>query len=451
MNPFIFKEYDIRGIVKKDLGPEVVMDISKAIGTYLLRNGARKVTVGRDCRLTSPSIAEIVIRGLRDAGLRVFDLGVVPSPVFYFSLFHFDADGGVMVTASHNPSEYNGMKIALGKTTIYGHEIQKLKELAEKKDFITALVPGERVKVDIVTPYINTLAANIKPGQRRIKVVMDAGNGTGGVEGVPIFKRLGFEVIPLFCDMDGRFPNHHPDPTDPENLKALIDKVAETKADLGVSYDGDADRLGVVDELGNIIWGDQLMIIFSRSILSEKPGATFIGEVKCSKTMYDDIAKHGGTAIMWRTGHSLIKARMKEANADLAGEMSGHIFFAHRYYGFDDAIYSSLRLLEILSKTNEPMSALLADVPKTISTPELRAQCPDEKKFEVVRKLTDYFKGAGYDVIDIDGARVTFLDGWGLVRASNTQPMLVLRFEANTQERLDEIRALFEGKLKELL
>jgi phosphomannomutase/phosphoglucomutase len=451
VNPFIFKEYDIRGIVEKDLDPATVKLLGRAVGTYLVRNGARKVSVGQDCRLHSPVIAEAIIGELLDCGLDVIDVRVVPSPVFYFSLFHLEVDGGVMVTASHNPSEYNGLKIALGKSTIYGEEIQKLRKLIEEGDFVSGAARGKRSTFDIVTPYIENLAANIRLGNRKIKVVVDAGNGTGGVVALPILKKLGIEAIPLFCEMDGHFPNHHPDPTVPANMKYLIAKVAETGADMGIGYDGDSDRLGATDEKGNIIWGDQLMIIFARAILAEKPGAVFIGEVKCSRTMYEDIEKHGGKAIMWRTGHSLIKAKMKDVHADLAGEMSGHIFFAHRYYGYDDAIYSSLRLIEILSKTNAPMSALLADVPKTISTPEIRMDCPDEKKFAVVRKLTDYFKGAGYRVIDVDGARVVFPDGWGLVRSSNTGPILVLRFEADTEARLAEIRAIIEGKLRELM
>jgi len=310
---------------------------------------------------------------------------------------------------------------------------------------------GSVKTADVVAPYIDYCVKNIKPGARKIKVVVDAGNGTGGGVALPIMQKLGFDVTPLFCEMDGRFPNHHPDPTVPKNLERLIAEVKQKGADLGVSYDGDADRLGVVDEKGGIIWGDQLMIVFSRAVLTEKPGAKFIAEVKCSKTLYDDIPKHGGTAIMWRTGHSLIKAKMKEEHADLAGEMSGHIFFAHRYLGYDDAIYSSLRLIEILSKTDKTMSQLLADVPKTFSTPEIRMDCPDDKKFDVVKRLTAWFKGAGYEVVDVDGARVTFADGWGLVRSSNTQPVLVLRFEADTEKRLTEIRSLIEGKLKELM
>ncbi|MBI5527911.1 MAG: phosphomannomutase/phosphoglucomutase [Deltaproteobacteria bacterium] len=449
MNPFIFKEYDIRGVYEKDLTEDVVRDLGRAVGSYLSRYHAVNVSVGRDCRLSSPAMAGRIVEALAGSGLHVTDLGTVPSPVFYYSLFHLDADGGAMVTASHNPAEYNGMKVAMGKSTIYGDEIQELCRMIKRGEFVSGR--GSVKHADVVTPYIEHCAGNIKPGPRKIKVVVDAGNGTGGVIALPIMQKLGFDVVPLFIEMDGRFPNHHPDPTVPKNLEKLISTVKDTKADLGISYDGDADRLGVVDEKGGIIWGDQLMIVFSRAILAEKPGAKFIAEVKCSKTLYEDIPKHGGQAIMWRTGHSLIKAKMKEEHADLAGEMSGHIFFAHRYFGYDDAIYSSLRLLEILSKTDKTMSDLLSDVPPTHSTPEIRMDCPDETKFKVVEKLVSHFKGAGYNVVDVDGARVTFPDGWGLVRASNTQPVLVLRFEADTEPRLRDIRSLIMEKLRELM
>ncbi len=303
---------------------------------------------------------------------------------------------------------------------------------------------------DIVTPYHAYVKENLRLGRRKLKVVVDAGNGTGGVVAVPLFESLGVEVVPLFIEMDGRFPNHHADPTVEKNLEHLKAKVLETKADLGIAYDGDADRVGAVDEKGNVLWGDQIMILFSRALLAEHPGAAIVGEVKCSMTLYDDIAKHGGRGIMWKAGHSLIKAKMKEEKALLAGEMSGHIFFAHRWFGFDDGIYSSARLVELLSRTEQPLSALLADVPRTESTPELRVDCPEEKKFEVVRRAQEFF-AARYEAVTVDGVRVVFPDGWGLVRASNTQPLLVLRFEARTKERLAEIEALVRGKVQEIM
>jgi phosphomannomutase/phosphoglucomutase len=301
-----------------------------------------------------------------------------------------------------------------------------------------------------VNPYLEYVKQNLRLGKRRLKVVVDAGNGTGGVIAVPLFEALGFEVVPLFIEMDGRFPNHHPDPTVEKNLEQLKAKVLETRADLGIAYDGDADRVGAVDEQGHVLWGDQLMILFSRALLAENPGAAIVGEVKCSMSLYDDIAKRGGRAIMWKAGHSLIKAKMKEEKALLAGEMSGHIFFAHRWFGFDDGIYSSARLLELLTHEDRPLSALLADVPHTESTPELRVDCPEDKKFEVVRRAQEFFK-ARYDAVTVDGVRVVFPDGWGLVRASNTQPLLVLRFEAKTRARLDEIEALVRGKVGEIM
>jgi phosphomannomutase/phosphoglucomutase len=302
---------------------------------------------------------------------------------------------------------------------------------------------------DIVTPYQDYVAKNLQLGPRKLKVVVDAGNGTGGVA-VPILERLGLDVVPLFLEPDGRFPNHHPDPTVEKNLEHLKRKVLETGADVGIAYDGDSDRVGAVDERGQVLWGDQLMILFSRAILKERPGAAIVGEVKCSFTLYDDIVKHGGRPSMWKAGHSLIKAKMKEEHAELAGEMSGHIFFGHRWLGFDDGIYSSARLVELLSRTDQPLSALLADVPKTFSTPELRVDCPEEKKFELVRRAQAWFSER-YQAVTVDGVRVEFPDGWGLVRASNTQPILVLRFEATSEARLVEIRALVEAQVSRLL
>jgi phosphomannomutase/phosphoglucomutase len=357
-------------------------------------------------------------------------------------------DGLCMITGSHNPPEYNGLKVGVGKTTYHGEEIQALRRLAESGQF--AKGAGRVTPHDIVTPYRAYVRQNLQLGKRKLKVVVDAGNGTGGVVAVPLFQSLGIEVIPLFVEMDGTFPNHHPDPTVEKNLVDLKAKVLETGADVGIAYDGDADRVGAVDEKGNVLWGDQLMILFSRALLAEEPGAAIVGEVKCSMTLYDDIAKRGGRPIMWKAGHSLIKAKMKEEGALLAGEMSGHIFFAHRWFGFDDGVYSSARFLELLTRTDQPLSSLLADVPRTSSTPELRVDCPEDKKFEVVRRAQAFFRER-YDAVTVDGVRVVFPDGWGLVRASNTQPLLVLRFEARTPERLAEIQKLVRGKVDELM
>jgi phosphomannomutase/phosphoglucomutase len=352
-----------------------------------------------------------------------------------------------MITGSHNPPEFNGFKVCLGKTTIHGEEIQVIKDLIKNNVFAEG--SGSLSNQDILPAYIDKIAENISLS-KKLKVVVDAGNGTGGLPAVPLMKRLGCEVIELYCNMDGRFPNHHPDPTVPKYLQNLIETVKKEKAAVGFAYDGDADRIGVVDEQGQIIWGDHLMIIYAREILKQIPGATFISEVKASQNFYNEVKKMGGNAIMWKTGHSLIKAKMKEESAELAGEVSGHVFFAHRYYGFDDAIYASCRLLEILSRAEGPLSSLLKDVPETFTTPEIRVDCSDEKKFEIIEKIKEIFKKK-YEVIEIDGARVLMPGGWGLVRASNTQPVLVLRFEADTSERLEEIKKEVESVVNEFL
>jgi len=379
-------------------------------------------------------------------GCDVIDIGICPTPVLYFSIQHLSQEGAVMVTASHNPPQYNGFKVCIGSDSLHGKELLEILEIINKKIFSSGR--GSRSFSDVVTPYKEFMQKNISIS-KPLKIAIDAGNGTAGVVALPVLKSLGCIVHDLYCDMDGTFPNHEADPTVLKNMKDLIALVMEKGLDLGIGYDGDGDRIGVVDEKGNIVFGDQLMIIFSREILSRKPGATFISEVKCSKTMYDDIEKHGGRAIMWKTGHSLIKKKMKEEKAELAGEMSGHMFFADRYFGFDDAVYASCRLLEIIANTGKKISELLSDVPKTYSTPEIRVECPDDKKFALVKKVTEFFRKS-YKVIDIDGVRVLFEDGWGLVRASNTQPALVLRFEALSENRLKEIKDLVESTLAKI-
>lgn len=436
MNENIFREYDIRGTVNEDLTPGVVISLGRAIGTYLKRNGVSDMTLGRDCRLSSESLRNQLCQGLLATGVNVVDIGVCHTPLLYFSLFHIDKNGGVMITGSHNPPEFNGFKVCLGKTTIYGTEIKALETLIKNNDFETGA--GSLTSLNLLPAYWDRIAADIKLS-RKLKVVVDAGNGTGGKAAVPLLRRLGAEVIELYCDMDGRFPHHHPDPTVPAYMQDLIETVLREKADVGIGYDGDADRIGVVDETGSIIWGDHLMILFARDVLHEVPGATFISEVKASQNFYNDINQKGGKAIMWKTGHSLMKAKMKEEHALVAGEVSGHIFFAHRYYGFDDAIYATCRLLEILAKSSASLSHLLSDVPKTWTTPEIRVDCPDDRKFAVIDRIKEIFMET-YQIIDIDGARILMPGGWGLVRASNTQPVLVLRFEADSEKRLAEIR-----------
>ena len=444
INPQIYREYDIRGVVDKDLTPEITKRLGQGFGTHMAQLGRKNLVVGRDGRLSSPVFGEALIEGLISAGCNIVDIGVCPTPVYYFSIFHLNKDGGMMVTGSHNPPEFNGFKVSVGKSTIFGEEIQKLGRLIEKGEFVNG--KGNLSKFEVIKPYLDYIKKNIYL-EKKMRVVIDAGNGTAGVVAGPLLRDLGCEVEELYCEIDGRFPNHFPDPTIPGNLKDLIDRVKKSHAEVGIGYDGDGDRIGVVDDQGNIIWGDQLMILFAREILKHQKGATFVAEVKCSQNLFTDIEKHGGKAIMWRTGHSLIKEKMKEEKAVLGGEMSGHIFFADRYFGYDDAIYASCRLAELLSKTDRKLSQLLEDVPKTSITPEIRVDCPDEIKFKVVEKVRDELRKT-YSIVDLDGVRVQFGDGWGLVRASNTQPALVLRFEALNEKRLQEIKKLVEEKVK---
>jgi len=444
INPQIFREYDIRGVVDKDLTPDIVRTLGKGFGTHMANLGHKELVVGKDGRLSSKDFEDALIEGLISTGCHVVNIGLCPTPVYYFSIFHLDKDGGAMITGSHNPPEFNGFKVSVGKSTIFGEEIQNLRRLIEKEEFVVG--KGFVSNKEIIQSYQDYIKKNIHI-EKRMRVVIDAGNGTGGIVAGPLVRDLGCEVEELYCKVDGRFPNHFPDPTIPANLKDLIDRVKKNQADVGIGYDGDADRIGVVDDQGNIIWGDQLMILFSREILKYKKGATFVAEVKCSQNLFDDIEKHGGKAIMWRTGHSLIKEKMKEEKAVLGGEMSGHIFFADRYFGYDDAIYASCRLIELLSKTNKKLSQLLSDVPKTSITPEIRVDCPDEIKFQVVEKVKEALR-KDYPIIDVDGVRVKFEHGWGLVRASNTQPALVLRFEALTDKHVQDIKKLVEDKVQ---
>jgi len=447
ISPTLFREYDVRGVVDEDLTEEAVHLIAKGLGTMVRRTGGSQVVVGRDCRLSGGRFAATAIAGFNATGVDVVDLGVVPTPLTYFAASTLPVDGLCMITGSHNPPQYNGLKVGVGKTTLYGAGIQELRRVVEAGEFTRG--EGTTRSRDAVTPYREHVLRSLKLGPRRLKVVVDAGNGTGGVVAVPLFQALGVEVVPLFVEMDGRFPNHHPDPTVEKNLEHLRRKVLEEGADVGVAYDGDADRVGAVDERGGVLWGDQLMILFSRALLEERPGAAVIGEVKCSMNLFGDVARKGGRPIMMKAGHSLVKARMKEEGALLAGEMSGHIFFADRWFGFDDGIYSSARLLELLSRADAPLSSLLADLPVTFASPEIHVECPEDKKFEVVRRAQAWF-AARHEVVTVDGVRVTFPDGWGLVRASNTQPLLVLRFEATSERRLQEIAASMTARVEEL-
>ncbi|MCX7973004.1 MAG: phosphomannomutase/phosphoglucomutase [Candidatus Aminicenantes bacterium] len=448
VNPQIFREYDIRGKVAQDLTANFAEILGRACGTYFQEHGCREVAVGRDCRLSSPELAAWLIRGLLSTGCNVEDIGVVPTPVLYFNVFKRKKEAAIMITGSHNPPDQNGFKIMLGEETLYGPRIQELYRLVKEERFVQNK-PGEVIQYDVIPEYIDFIINNIKL-KKPLKIVLDAGNGTAGVVAGPIFKKLGCEVIELYCEMDGRFPHHHPDPTLPEALKELIDKVLMTGADFGVGYDGDGDRLGVVDDKGKIIWGDQLLILYAKDLLPKNPGAAIISEVKASKVLYSEIERLGGRPIMWKTGHSLIKKKLREEGALLAGEMSGHIFFADRYFGFDDAIYASCRLAEIVAQSDQKLSSLLAYLPPTYYTPEIRLYASDEVKFKIVDELKKELSPL-YPLIDLDGVRVIFPQGWALVRASNTQAVLVLRFEADTPEALEKIQQEIKSKLEAVI
>ena len=443
MNRLIFREYDIRGVADRDLTDEVVENIGRAYGTFLVRRGKKRVAIGRDCRLSSDRLHAALSAGMLSTGLQLVDMGIGPTPLLYFTVFHKDLDGGIQITGSHNPPGDNGFKMMCGKDTLAGDEIRELRTLIEQHDF-EQKSGGTIDRYDPTPAYCGYMRGNVRLKRTDLRFAVDAGNGAGGPLALAAMHAVGLSPIPMYCEMDGRFPNHHPDPSELHNVAELAARVQNEKLDVGIAYDGDADRLGVIDERGEVLWGDKLMILLSRDILSRHPGAAILGEVKCSQTLYDDIGKRGGRPIVWKTGHSLIKKKMKQEQALLAGEMSGHLFFADRYFGYDDAIYASLRLLEIISGLDRPISSLLSDVPPTFSTPEIRVDCADEVKFQVVERVLAHFRSS-HQVLDVDGARVTFGTGWGLVRASNTQPVLVLRFEAQTQAQLAAIREEVES------
>ena len=444
MKDYIFREYDIRGVVETDFPPEVVRDLGRAFGTYILRRGGSAVTLSGDIRLTTPGLKENFAEGLLSTGADVQDIGILPTPANYFSLHHLDVAGAVQITGSHNPPEYNGFKLTEPRGAVYGREIQVLKELILERDFETGT--GRLEEVDVLQPYLDMLEDKITL-ERPLKVVMDCGNAAAVLAAPEIFRRMGVELTELFCTVDGTFPNHHPDPTEEKNLQDLIAEMKTGNYDLGVAYDGDADRIGVVDNQGNIIWADTLMCLFLEEVA--RPGEAVIFDVKCSQALEEEILRHGAVPVMWKTGHSLIKEKMRELQVGFAGEMSGHIFFADEYFGYDDAIYVSLRLARLLSRTSRTLAELAAQVPTYHSTPEMRLECPtDEEKFKIARAAEEYFKSR-YECIDIDGVRINFGDGWGLVRASNTQAVIVCRFEARSPERLEEIKSLVTGKLHE--
>ncbi len=444
VNPNIFREYDIRGIVKDDLPLPVVELLGKAYATYMLEHGAKIVTIGRDVRTTSPSLKEAFAKGMLSTGLDVIDIGVVPTPVLYYSIVHLKTDGGIMITGSHNPREYNGFKMCLGLAPIYGEEIQKLRIMIDQQAFKTG--SGNEYKEDILPAYVDMILKKIHL-EKKFKIVIDAGNGTAGPIAPHLFRCLGCEVIELYCEPDGTFPNHLPDPTKLEYIEELRKLVVEHKADLGLGFDGDSDRAGAIDEKGRVVWADKMLALFAREINQKNPGSKILFDVKCSQALIEDIKNHGGEPVMWKTGHSLLKAKMKELHNPLAGEMSGHIFFADDFYGYDDAIYVAARLVQLLSRTDKTLSELSDSIPHFYSTPEIRVDTTEEDKFRIVDEVREYFRKK-YDVIDVDGVRVLYGDGWGLVRASNTQPVLVVRFEAKTEDRLHQIMHEMIGQLR---
>jgi len=445
MNKYIFREYDIRGRVAEDFPPDVVELLGKGFGTYAKRNGAREIALSGDVRLSTPQLLESYKKGLLSTGLDVIYLGQLPTPVNYYSMFKLGVDGAVQITGSHNPPEFNGFKMSLFKKAVYGASIQSIREIIESGNFEVG--EGQKTAHNLKPDYMNMVVEKITI-ERPIKVVMDCGNAAGGLVAPEIFKRLGIDLTQLYCDIDGSFPNHHPDPTVKENLTDLIAMMKSGDYDIGVAFDGDADRVGVVDDQGTIVWADQLMALFLPEVIQD--GDEILFDVKCSQALEDMILKYGGTPVMWKTGHSLIKQRMGELNCKLGGEMSGHIFFADDYFGYDDAIYVAARAVQMLSRSSRKLSDLVAELPKYYSTPELRfAAENDEEKFRIAKEAADYFT-TNFDCITVDGVRIKFGDGWGLVRSSNTQPVIVCRFEATTPERMEEIRSIVMTKLNSI-
>jgi phosphomannomutase/phosphoglucomutase len=443
----IFREYDIRGVTGKDLTPDVARAVARAYAAFLADAGVKgEIAVGRDNRPSGEELHRELVGGLLESGLDVVDIGIVPTPLAYWAQNNLEVAGGIQITGSHNPPEFNGFKLGIGTRSIYGKDIQRIYEIAVAGKFPEG--KGTLRREAVIDRYVEDVGQRIGRISRQVNCVVDCGNGAGALVAKKLFDRIGLAPEILFGESDGTFPNHHPDPTVPENLKDLLESVAANKAELGIAFDGDADRIGVVDEDGSIIWGDQLLIIYARDVLARTgKGQPIIFDVKCSQALPEEVEKAGGKPLMWKTGHSLIEEKMHETHAPIAGEMSGHMFFAVGWYGFDDAMYGAARLLRIVADTGKSVKEMMADVPRFVSTPEIRVDCPDDVKFGIVAKATRHFS-ASHDVIDVDGVRVLFGDGWGLIRASNTQPVLVMRFEARTREHLDAIRSEMEGWLR---
>ena len=445
LNQYIFREYDIRGKVSDDFPPEVVEALGKGFGTYIKRGGGQEIALSGDIRLTTPDLMEQFKTGMLSTGVDVINIGILPTPANYYSMFSLGVAGAVQITGSHNPPEFNGFKLSRDKKAVFGEAIQEIRVIIEKEDYETG--EGSEASYDILTKYKRMIASKIDI-KKRMKVVMDCGNAAGAICAPEIFKNLNVDLTELYCDVDGTFPNHHPDPTVKENLVDLISLVKQGSYDIGLAFDGDADRVGVVDETGDIVWADQLMALFLPEVVEE--GDEILYDVKCSQALEEMIVKYGGKPVMWKTGHSLIKQRMSELNCKLGGEMSGHIFFADDYFGYDDAIYVAARIVQTLSRTDQKLSQLKAELPKYYSTPEMRLEAEsDEEKFRIAKEAVAYFT-ENYDCSTVDGVRIKFGDGWGLVRSSNTQPVIVCRFEANTAERMEEIQSIVMNKLQEI-
>ena len=443
VNKYIFREYDIRGKVIDDFPPEIVVQLGKGFGTFVKRNDFHEIALSGDIRLTTPQLMDDFKKGVLSTGVDVINLGILPTPANYYSMFKLEVGGAVQITGSHNPPEFNGFKMSLDRKAVYGKSIQVLRQYIDSNDF--DIGKGNEIKYDIKSDYKSMIIEKINI-ERPMKVVMDCGNAAGAINAPDIFKSLNLELKELYCDVDGTFPNHHPDPTVEENLKDLIGIMKLGNHDIGIAFDGDADRIGVVDETGDIIWADQLMALFLPEVIQN--GDTILFDVKCSQALEDMIIKFGGKPVMWKTGHSLIKQKMNELGCKLGGEMSGHIFFADDYYGYDDAIYVAARIVQTLSRTDKKLSELKEELPKYYSTPEMRLACEsDEEKFRISNEAINFFQD-NYDCITIDGVRIKFGDGWGLVRSSNTQPVIVCRFEANSLERMEELKHLVLNKLQ---
>ncbi len=439
----IFREYDIRGVVQSDLTPDNVQALGRALGTAFRREGATRVGVARDVRLSGERIRDDLVAGLLSTGCDVVDYGMAPTGVFYHAQATGPEQAGVVITGSHNPPEFNGFKLVFGGASYFGEQIQGLKALIESGDFETG--EGSLSQREILDPYVEDVRGRASIG-RKIRFAYDSGNGAAALVAARVFKELGQQPVALYDEPDGTFPNHHPDPTIPEFIEDLKRRVLDEGLEFGVAYDGDGDRIGVIDARGEILWGDRLLIIFARDLLKRQPGAMVIHDVKCSQTLTDAVREAGGEAVIWKTGHSLIKQKMKQTGATLAGEMSGHIFLGEDWYGFDDAVFATVRLLEIIARDGRALHEILADIPTLQATPEIRVDCPDDVKFDVVERVREHFRPIA-PVVEIDGARVGFEHGWGLVRASNTQPALVVRVEADTKEHLAEYRATIESAI----